>query len=56
LHLMEICGGIERVRRALGHASPSVTAIYAMADTLLYRREHERNRLKRLSQLAASER
>ncbi|MEA4992928.1 MAG: tyrosine-type recombinase/integrase [Oscillibacter sp.] len=56
VHLMERYGNIERVRRALGHASPSVTAIYAMADTLLYRREHERNRLKRLSQLAASER
>lgn len=54
--LMQRYGSIERVRRALGHSSPSVTAIYAMADALLYRKEYERDRLKRLSRLTAAER
>ena len=33
--LLEKYGSIERVRRAMGHSSPSVTVIYAMADQLL---------------------
>lgn len=56
VRLMERYGSIERVRRALGHSSPSVTAIYAMADALLYRREHERDRWARLGRLAAAKR
>lgn len=33
--LMEKYGDIERVQRAMAHSSPSITAIYAAADTLL---------------------
>lgn len=32
---MEKYGDIRKVQRALAHSSPSVTAIYAMADSLL---------------------
>ena len=38
VRLLEKYGTIERVRRALGHSSSSVTAIYAMADALLEKR------------------
>lgn len=44
--LMEKYGNIERVRRAMGHASPSVTAIYAMADSLL-EAKRKRGRVKK---------
>lgn len=33
--LMEKYGEIERVQRAMAHSSPSITAIYAAADSLL---------------------
>lgn len=36
--LMEKYGDIRRVQRNLNHSSPSVTAVYAMADVLLERR------------------
>ena len=35
VNLMHKYGDIERVRRALNHSSPSITAIYCMADQLL---------------------
>jgi len=35
VELMAKYGDIRRVQRALGHSSPSITAIYAMADQLL---------------------
>ena len=35
VRLMERYGDLERVRRAMAHASPSVTMLYAMADKLL---------------------
>lgn len=35
VRLMRRYGDIKRVQRAMSHGSPSVTAIYAMADTLL---------------------
>lgn len=44
VELMRKYGDIERVRRALNHGSTSVTAIYAMADMLLERRQAERRR------------
>ena len=36
--LMRKYGSMERVRKALNHSSPAVTAIYAMADILTERR------------------
>lgn len=54
--LMERYGDIGRVRRALGHSSPAVTAIYAMADALLFRKEFERDRCARLERLADAKR
>ncbi len=44
VRLMERYGTIERVRRDLNHSSASITAIYAMADILLERKEKERKR------------
>lgn len=44
VRLMERYGDIRRVQRALAHSSPSVTAIYAMADKLLASREQVRER------------
>lgn len=44
VRLMERYGDIERVRRNLNHSSTSVTAIYAMADVLLERRQRARRR------------
>ncbi|KAF5040079.1 Tyrosine recombinase XerD [anaerobic digester metagenome] len=38
VELMQRYGDIRRVQRAMEHASPSVTAIYVMADALLYRK------------------
>lgn len=38
VELLRRYGDIERVRRNLNHSSPSVTAIYAMADVLLERK------------------
>lgn len=45
VRLRERYGSIARVQRALSHSSPSVTAIYAMADRLL--EDKQRLRLKR---------
>lgn len=42
--LLERYGNIDRVRRALGHSSPAVTALYAMADKLLVDGQAERRR------------
>lgn len=42
--LMAKYGDIERVQRNLNHSSPSITMIYAMADTLLDRRLERRKR------------
>lgn len=39
VHLMEKYGDLERVRRNLNHSSTSITAIYAMADMLLERKQ-----------------
>lgn len=44
VRLLEKYGDIERVRRALGHSSPSVTMIYAMADKLLSDAQAKRRR------------
>lgn len=44
VRLLERYGNIERVRRALGHSSPSVTMLYAMADKLLEQGQAERRR------------
>ncbi len=38
MELMQKYGDIRRVQRAMEHASPAVTAIYVMADTLLFRK------------------
>ena len=40
--LMAKYGNIEAVRRNLNHSSSSVTALYAMADQLVARRQHAR--------------
>lgn len=42
--LLERYGSIERVQRAMGHSSPSVTLLYAMADKLLQQAQAERRR------------
>lgn len=42
--LMERYGSISRVQRALGHSSPAVTMLYAMADKLLQDGQAERRR------------
>lgn len=42
--LMKRYGSIKRVQRALGHSSPAITSIYVMADTLLFRKQYERER------------
>lgn len=47
VRLMEKYGEIERVQRNLNHCSASVTAIYAMADTLLERKQKERARKRK---------
>lgn len=39
VRLMEKYGDLERVRRNLNHSSTSITAVYAMADMLLERRQ-----------------
>ena len=44
VRLMRKYGDLERVQRNLNHASGTVTAIYAMADILLERRERYRKR------------
>lgn len=44
VRLMEKYGDIRKVQRAMAHASPSVTAIYAMADELLASRQQVRER------------
>lgn len=38
VELMQKYGDIRRVQRAMEHASPAVTAIYVMADALLFRK------------------
>lgn len=38
VELMHKYGDLQRVQRCLNHSSPSVTAVYAMADMLLERR------------------
>lgn len=47
VRLMEKYGKIERVQKSLNHCSPSVTAIYAMADILLERKLKERERRRK---------
>jgi integrase len=47
VRLLQRYGDIERVRRALNHSSDSVTVVYALADTLLERKERERKRRHR---------
>ncbi|MGM9619648.1 MAG: tyrosine-type recombinase/integrase [Oscillospiraceae bacterium] len=47
VRLMRKYGDIERVRRALNHRSDSVTAIYAIADTLLLEQQRRREAAKR---------
>lgn len=42
--LMRKYGDLQRVQRALNHSSPSVTAVYAMADMLLERRLQEKGK------------
>ena len=44
VELMRKYGDIEKVRRALNHENSSVTAIYAMSDILLERRQAKRRR------------
>lgn len=44
VELMRKYGDIEKVRRALNHDNSSVTAIYAMSDLLLERRQAKRQR------------
>lgn len=44
VRLMEKYGDIAKVQRALSHSSPSVTAIYTMADVLLSSKEQQRER------------
>lgn len=44
VRLREKYGDLARVQRAMAHSSPSVTAIYAMADALLEDRERQRAR------------
>lgn len=44
VRLMRKYGDLERVKQALNHSSGTVTAIYAMADVLLERRERQRKR------------
>ena len=46
VRLMERYGDIDRVRRNLNHSSNSVTAIYAMADMLLERKEKSRRKVR----------
>ena len=45
--LLEKYGDISRVQRAMAHASPSVTAVYCMADKLLDARLKKRGRRSR---------
>lgn len=47
VQLLEKYGDIERVQRNLNHSSPSITAIYAIADVLLERKQKERARRRR---------
>lgn len=47
VHLMEKYGDIKRVQRNLNHASPTVTAIYAMSDILLERKLREKERRRK---------
>lgn len=46
VRLMERYGSIAKVQRAMDHSSPSVTAIYAMADSLLESKERAQARAK----------
>ena len=50
VRLMRKYGKLETVRRNLNHSSSSVTAIYAMADTLLERKQREREKRKKARQ------
>ncbi len=47
VELMRKYGDIEAVQRNLNHSSPSVTMIYAIADTLLERRQKERRKRRK---------
>lgn len=47
VRLLDKYGDIDKVRRCLNHSSSSVTAIYAMADMLLERKERERTKRRR---------
>lgn len=44
VRLRDRYGSIARVQRALGHSSPAVTALYAMADKLLEQSQADRRR------------
>lgn len=44
VRLMERYGDVKRVQRDLGHSSPAVTMVYAMADQLLRDRQAKRRR------------
>lgn len=50
VRLMRKYGKLEKVRQNLNHSSSSVTAIYAMADTLLERKQREREKRKKARQ------
>lgn len=47
VRLLEKYGSMERVRQNLNHSSASITAIYAMADSLLDRKMKERERRRK---------
>jgi len=47
VELLRKYGDIEQVQRNLNHSSSSITMIYAIADTLLERRQKERRRRRR---------
>lgn len=44
VQLMARYGDIRRVQRAMGHSSPSITALYAMADKLLQAKQAQKKR------------
>lgn len=44
VRLLERYGSIPRVQKAMGHTSPSVTALYAMADKLLEAKQKQREK------------
>lgn len=44
VRLLDKYGDVKRVQKAMGHSSPSVTALYAMADKLLDAKQKQRKR------------